>query len=57
MAKKKNKKPTTFVTASLGLFYLRIEHDGVEADVVGPFKTLAEAEEEQAKQKKLSKKD
>lgn len=56
MAKKKTKKLTTFVTASLDLFYVRIERAGVEAEVVGPFKTLAEAEEEQAKQKKLDKK-
>jgi hypothetical protein len=56
VGKKKTKKPTIHVTTSLGLFYVKVEHNGEELDVIGPFKSLAEANNEQAKQKKLRKK-
>ena len=57
MSKKKNKnnKLVMYVTTSLGLFYLNIEVGGAEPEMVGPFKTLADAEEEQARQAKLRK--
>ncbi|MEP7452732.1 hypothetical protein [Phyllobacterium sp. SB3] len=55
MAKKKNKKLSTYVTTSLGLFYLNIEDGSPEPEIMGPFKTLAEAEEEQTRQSKLRK--
>ena len=56
MAKKMTKKPTIHVTASLGLFYVKVEQNGEEIDLIGPFKTLADADDERAKQKKLRKK-
>lgn len=55
MSKKKNKKPVMYVTTSLGLFYLRIEDGSADPEIIGPFKTLAEAEDEQARQTKLRK--
>lgn len=56
MSKKKNKKPVMYVTPSLGLFYLNIEFSDQEVEMLGPYKTLAEAEDEKARQTKLRKK-
>lgn len=55
MSKKKTKKPVMYVTTSLGLFYLRIEAGSANPEMIGPFKTLAEAEDEQPRQAKLRK--
>ncbi|MET3648048.1 hypothetical protein [Phyllobacterium ifriqiyense] len=55
MPKKKTKKPSMYVTPSLGLFYLNIEYATDESEIIGPFRTLAEAEEERSRQTKLRK--
>lgn len=55
MGKKKASKPLIQVTVSLGLFYVVIEAEGLENEIIGPFKTLDDAEIEKINQKKLLK--
>ncbi|MBA8877406.1 hypothetical protein FHW16_001088 [Phyllobacterium myrsinacearum] len=56
MAKKKTGKPIIHVTANLGLFYVAIEYEGAESQLIGPFRDLDDAEIEKINQKKLHKK-
>ncbi|MGO4449096.1 hypothetical protein AB4Y96_09225 [Phyllobacterium sp. TAF24] len=56
MGKKKTGKPLIHITTSLGLFYVAIEREGSETELVGPFKSLDDAEIEKINQKKLNKK-
>jgi hypothetical protein len=57
MGKKKTRKPLIHITTSLGLFYVAIEREGVDAELIGPFKNLDDAEIEKINQKKLLKKN
>jgi hypothetical protein len=41
-------------TASLGLYYVKVEQSGKEIELIGPFKTLAGADQKRAKQNKTS---
>jgi hypothetical protein len=56
VAKRTTKKLMIHVTANLGLFYVKVEQNGEEIDLIGPFKLFADADDERAKQKKLRKK-
>ncbi|MGH6859506.1 MAG: hypothetical protein ACRECY_04565 [Phyllobacterium sp.] len=49
MTKEKKKGPKISVTTNLGLFYLTIEQSDAEPELVGPFKTLSEAEDERTR--------
>ncbi|PRD49966.1 hypothetical protein C5750_24415 [Phyllobacterium myrsinacearum] len=55
MGKKKAIKPLIHVTVSLGLFYVVVEAEGLENEIIGPFKSLDDAEIEKINQRKLRK--
>lgn len=48
-------KPKIRVTASAGLFYVTIEYKADPCEMVGPFRTSADAQIEKKKQKKRCK--
>ena len=49
---KKTEKPRKSIIANLGLFYVRIERSRAETDLIGPFKSLDDAEAAKNRQKK-----